>query len=46
MVQNNQVADLLKAAQDPDITSQFRNPNTEVIMLSCRVDKWNSFVWK
>ena len=42
---NNQPLDLLNYIGDEEIMKQFNDPK-EIIIMSCKVDKWNKYMWQ
>lgn len=44
-IKNNQPLDLLSYIGDEEIIKQF-NDQKEIIIMSCKVDKWNKYMWQ
>ncbi len=44
-IKNNQPLDLLNYIGDEEIIKQFNDPK-EIIIMSCKVDKWNKYMWQ
>jgi hypothetical protein len=45
IIKNNQPLDFLSSIGDDEIIKQF-NDQKEIIIMSCKVEKWNKYMWQ